>query len=48
MARRQEWAFQPIENLSLRRISRAMGFANERDFPVPSEPRPVEVAVYGN
>jgi len=23
-------------------------FANERDFPVPSEPRPVEVAVYGN
>jgi hypothetical protein len=27
MARRQEWAFQPIENLSLRRISRVMRFA---------------------
>jgi hypothetical protein len=23
-------------------------FTNERDFPVPSEPRPVRVAVYGN
>jgi hypothetical protein len=24
------------------------GLTNERDFPVPSEPRPVRVAVYGN
>jgi hypothetical protein len=25
-----------------------MGLANERDFPVPSEPRVLRVAVYGN
>ncbi len=26
----------------------SIGLTNERDFPVPSEPHPVGVAVYGN
>jgi hypothetical protein len=31
-----------VTNLSSGRLT------NERDFPIPSEPRPVRVAVYGN
>ncbi len=27
---------------------RSLGLTNERDFPVPNEPRPVRAAVYGN
>ncbi len=28
-------------------VTQCEGLTNERDFPVPSEPRPVKVAVYG-
>jgi hypothetical protein len=37
-----------IEALARFAVCALVNIANERDFPVPSEPRPVRVAVYGN
>ena len=41
-------AVRPVGAVNVQRLAGLSPLTNERDFPVPGEPRPVRVAVYGN